>query len=108
MRAVMIDGVLRFGEIGTGGRVLAGIQIAVETGEIAARNLDANLVPFQEYVAGIPQVDLELVDLSGRDGVSFTCTVAIARAQNAFRKVLRKSVRPHVHKLACEVRIRRG
>ena len=64
-----------------------GVSVAIETGEIAARDLHSNLMPRFEHVAGGPQIYVVFVDLvrlqqHGRRG-----GVAIASANDTVGQV---------------------
>jgi len=104
MGGVVEDGVGGFHEDIVGAGVFAGVEVAVEAGEVAAAHFQANPVAFHEDVAGGPEVDLVLVDLTrrnglgrGRGGLAELC------AQDAFGQVDGHAVRAHVDQLAGEV-----
>jgi len=64
---VVTDGLGGFLHFRVGAERMAGVRIAVEAGEVAAGNLDPNLVAGQENVARDPKVDLVAIDLPGLD-----------------------------------------
>src|ERR1700682_466028 len=63
MLRVVQDGVRGGNKVARKFNLLASVEIAIEPGEIAARNLEAQRVPTKEYVTRPPQVDGDLVDL---------------------------------------------
>src|SRR5579862_591851 len=62
--AVVIDRDLRLHKIGTRGRVLPRVQVAVEAGKVAAGDFKPDFVAFEKDDAGGPHVDLVLVNLA--------------------------------------------
>ena len=59
------------------------IRVSVVVREVAAGNLQANLVSRQEDIAGGPNIDHVLVDLTRRDGRRVVQRVAIPRPDDA-------------------------
>ena len=93
------------------GRLLhraAGVGVAVEAREIAARNLQADAVAFQEDVGGDAGVDGHAVDLAGHGRLGLLQRVAIAQAQDAVGQVARLAVGEHVHQLGREIGVVRA
>jgi len=90
---------------GVGARVFAAIQVAVEAGEVAAGDLDADFVALEKDVAGGPEIDLVLVDLAGDDGAGGGGGFAVAGAQDSFGQVQHEAVGSYVDQLGGEVRI---
>src|SRR5262249_41353128 len=80
-----------------------GVRVAIEAWKIAAGNFQPDYVPFLEHVAGGPQVDLELVDLAGRQQRWSFLGIAKARAQDAFGEISRESVRVDIDEFGGEV-----
>ena len=87
MLLVVKDGVGGFHHRCIRARVLAGVEVAVEPREVAAADFYADLVPFEEDIAGGPEIDLVLINLAGDDGTGRAHRFAIAGAQNAFSQV---------------------
>src|SRR5579863_2506525 len=108
MLAIVIDGVRRLDPMRRIRRRLAGVQVAVEAREIAARDFEAQLVSGKEDVARRPEVDGQLVDLSGIHELRPLLRVPVARAQDALGQVLGEAVRPDVNQLGGEVGVDRG
>src|SRR5215467_5561995 len=75
---------------------LAGVGVRVPAREAATRHRDANPVAGFEKVAGRPAVDLETLDLIGRQELGRLDRVAIAPAEDAVGDVPREAVRGHV------------
>ena len=65
MIGVMVDAVLGGARLVVVGNWLAGVEVAVETGEVARRDLDPDIVPGSEQVRCHPAIDRKLVDLAG-------------------------------------------
>jgi len=91
------DGVGGFHHFGGGGGVFAGVEVAVEAGEVAAADFEADFVALEEDVAGGPHVDLVLVDFAGGDELGRGLGgFAILGAEDAFRHVAREAVRAYI------------
>jgi hypothetical protein len=82
------------------GGIFTGVQISVKTGEIAAGNLQPQHVSLEKHVTRRPQINCELVHLSGIHQVSFLLRIAITGADDSFRQILRKSIGPTSTNLA--------
>lgn len=63
MLIVVVDRVARGYELFSKGGIRTGIQISIETREVAATDFKPQYVSFAKHIAGGPQVELELVDL---------------------------------------------
>ncbi len=85
MRRIVQDGVGGGGPLDGSSRRFSRVQIAVEAGEVAARNLKANAVASAKDVAGRPKIDREGVDRAWREQRCALLRVAIFGAQNSFR-----------------------
>ena len=81
------------------------IEIAVEAREIAARDFKAQRVSAEKHVARGPEIQGDLIDLPRIHQASVLHGITIAHAKDAFREILRESVRPNVNKLRGKVRI---
>ena len=64
-------------------QTLARVRIDVEEWEVAARDVDANAMAFDEAIGDTEQVDGELVNLPGLQELCFIEAVAKARALDA-------------------------
>ena len=53
------------------GRIFDGVEVAVEAGEVAAADFETNLMSFQKYIAGGPQIDFVFQGLARLDGLWF-------------------------------------
>src|SRR5450631_879571 len=108
MRRIVQNGVGGRGPPGRSSCRFSGVQIAVETGEIAARNFKAKAVPDAKDVAGRPKIDRERVDFARREGFGGFLGVAILCAQNPFGQVERGTVGINIDKFCSEVGINGG
>ncbi len=63
--------------------LLRRVQIAVESREVAARNLQTQGVALEKDIAGGPQIDGELVHLTGLQQVGLFSRIAIAGADDS-------------------------
>jgi hypothetical protein len=61
----VIDRVCRLYHASRETQVLAGVGVAIETGKVAAGNLQSQLVSCEKNIARSPKVNRELVDFSG-------------------------------------------
>ena len=59
----------------------------------------------QEDIAGSPEIDGELINLSRVHELGFCLGTSVARPENAVRQVLGKSIGPDVHQLGRKVGI---
>ena len=62
---IVVHGLVGSLHLDVGTQHLAGVQVAVEAREVAARYLQPDAVPCPKYVAGHPQVNRQLIDLAG-------------------------------------------
>src|SRR5262249_25654351 len=80
--------------------ILPGIQVAIESGEIAARYLQADTMRREKHIARRPHVDGVFVNFSGLDERSLLPDrVTIARAKNAILDIPSKPVGSNIHEL---------
>ena len=100
MLCVVEDGVGRAHRFSSGGTFFAGVEIPVETREIAAADLKPQAMAFAENIAGRPHVQGELVRLAGIHEVGLQLGIAVSTTDYAFGKVLREAIRPYIHQLA--------
>ena len=77
---------------------LSSIQIPVEAGKIATGNFQPQNMPFEKHVAGRPQVNCELVNLTRVHQCRLFLGVAITGPDNSFRQVLRETIWCNVDK----------
>ena len=105
MVAIVEDGLLGGEQLGVGAEGFAAVGIAVEAGEIAAGNLQADAVPLPEEVAGDPEINLELRGLARFKEGRLVRPVAVLGAHDAIAQVVGLPVRMHVHQLAREVSV---
>ncbi len=80
MSHIVKDGIGGGGPLGRSSRRFSRVQIAVEAGEVAARNLKANAVASAKDVAGRPKIDRERVSRAWREQRSALLRVAIPGA----------------------------
>src|SRR5690606_24531935 len=71
----LLEGDAGGGIVGDG---VAGVEVAVEAGEVAAADLEADAMARFEEVRGDPAVDLELGDLAGSEELGGSPAVAVA------------------------------
>jgi len=102
----MQHGVSRLDGVRIGGCVFAGVEVAIEAREVAAAYFQADAVPFEKHIAGVPHVDFELVDLarSHEFGRAFG-RFAKFGAENAFGHIARETVRAYIDELGGEVSV---
>jgi len=108
MFCVVVDGVDCARGVAGASVVLSGIHIAIESGEVAAADFEANAVAFAEDVTGGPDVDREFIDLAGVQKRGLLLRIAITRAKDAFRKILREAIRGDIYEFGSEVRVHGG
>src|SRR5215475_11910131 len=88
--------------------ISAGIQVTVESGEIAARHFNSQPVPRLEVVARRQWLQRNLVDFAGfHPGERLVISIPVAHALNRLIQVIGGSVRVNVDDLHREVRILR-
>ena len=103
MRLVVINHVGGF-DHPRGARLLfAGIQVAVEPRIIAAGNFQAQSVSGEKDIAGGPQIQGDVIRLSGVRQLRLFLRIAIPQPQDSFRQVLREPIRPNIHQLSRKV-----
>src|SRR5712692_1056800 len=107
MLAVVQDPLVCYGQFGISAKVVAGVGVAIPTGEVATGHVQADAMPSLEDIAGGPQVDLILVGASRLDQRwGFTVReVAIASADNAVGQVLRVAVWMYIYQACHEIGI---
>ena len=77
--------------------LLSGVGVAVESGEIAAGDFQADSVTLQEYVAGGHQVDCVLVNLPRLNEVSLFRGFSVPGSNDAVGKIPGAAAGTHVH-----------
>ena len=103
----MKHGLRRHTEFTLIGHGSAGIRIAVETWEVAARYLQPDTVSRAKNVAGNPRLNRDRVDLPRLCETNGVESVAIAEPEYAVAQVARVSVGEDIDELGGEVRVRR-
>ena len=103
MPGIVIDRIRSWQRFSGDSGLLTRVQISIETWEVAAADLQPQPVPLEKDIGCRPQVDCELVYPAGVDEFRLLLGTPIPCADNSFRQVLRKSVRPDIHKLGCKV-----
>src|SRR5215468_3035568 len=83
MIRVVIDRLFRLDHLGRAERRFARVEVTIEAREVAAGDVDANLVSGLEDVASRPQVNRVFVDLARLDGLRAFGRIAITRANDA-------------------------
>src|SRR5580658_8618268 len=78
------------------------------SGENCCWKLQSQDMPLEENVAGRPQINGELVNLSRVHHRGLFWGVAIARPDNSFRQVLCKTIGRNIYQLGGEIRIHCG
>jgi hypothetical protein len=89
---------------GVDAKRVAGVRVSVVVREVAAGNLEANLMARQEDIAGGPNIDHVLVDLTRSDGRGVLQRVAIPRADDPVVEIDRVSFGEDVDELGRPVR----
>src|SRR6266550_2768972 len=84
---------------------LAGIQVSIETREVAAADFQPQTVSLKKDIRRGPQVNAELVYLAWIHELRLLLGTPIACANNSLGQVLSKSIRPHVDEFGSEVGI---
>src|ERR1700694_4309132 len=79
------------------------IEIAIEAGEIAARNLQAQRVTAQKDVARGPKIEGYFVDLSRVHQNGMLGGSPVAHAKDTFGEILREPIGPDVDEFRREV-----
>ena len=87
MLSVVEDRVHRGNRRPRGLRARARIRVAVESREVAARDVDAQAVSLQEDVRGRPELDPEAVDGPRNHGLGLLHRVPVARPEDPVRQV---------------------
>ena len=64
---IVVDGLLGDVKFGIGARIAAGVQVAIEAGEVAAGNFQTDAMAGFEKVAGLPQLETVFVDSARLD-----------------------------------------
>jgi hypothetical protein len=93
----MVDDVCCFDHVRSTRLILTGIQVTIKSREVAAGNLEPQFVSWQENIARRPKIYANVIDLPGISKFRFLLRIAVAQAQNTFRQILSKSVRPNVN-----------
>jgi hypothetical protein len=82
-----------------------GVQVSIESREIAARDFQADPMVSLEDVTGYTSIDVDLVRLVLRDEYRLGERKAIAKSLQAIRYYKRGPIRLNVYQLCCKVRI---
>src|ERR1035438_9720648 len=83
MPAVVVDGLVGLHQAGFAGDGAAGVGIAVEAREVAARNLHPDAMALEKRVAGDAGVEYDFVHVAGPHRLGPLQRVAVAQPQNA-------------------------
>jgi hypothetical protein len=88
----------------------AGVGVAIEPREVAARNFESDSVPGEKHVPGGAEIERELDRLTRREKLHSIEAVSIARPEDSFGQRSHRAVGRDVEKLSGEVGIagRRG
>ena len=70
MIGVVINGLIGEHNVLSGEQVLAGIQVSVIAGKVAAGDLEAEAMPFAKQVRGCPKINLNLIDFAWNQSFS--------------------------------------
>ena len=62
----VVDGLVGDADLGVGGEVVAGVEVAVEAGEVGGGDFEADAVAALEDVGGDADFDFVLLDGAGR------------------------------------------
>src|SRR5690348_15114775 len=89
MIAIVIDRLVRADRARRGDNIFAGVQIPIETREVAAGNVQPDPVAGLEDVRRCPQVDRVLIDLAGRNQRRLLRALSITSANNSVSKKTR-------------------
>src|SRR6185369_5391118 len=81
------------------------VEVAIETREVTARNLEANTMTRQEIIARRLQIDPDFVNFPLLHPDFLVEALAVTSAQNAFLNVEGCGVRVNIDKLGGEIRI---
>ena len=84
---------------------LSGIQIAVETREITARNQKADPMTGLEDITGRPEVDLVTVDATGDQRLRSSPRSAVSPPHDSVGQIPRVSGGIHVHQQGCKISV---
>src|SRR5215467_13789298 len=99
MYCITSDDAFSFVEITT-----ARVQVAIETREVAARDLDPDAMTGFKIIAGRHRLQGYFVDLTRfHPGIRLVVTVAITHALDRLIKIVSTTVRIDVDQLHCEV-----
>src|SRR5438128_2692002 len=85
----------------------AGVRVAVELGEIAARNLQADAVARTKLIAGCQKIDVKLVNPVGLQQLRSLPGVPVSRADHAVAENARVPGGLQINELGREVGIGR-
>src|SRR5262245_58526739 len=108
MIRVVIDRLIRLDHPGRAERRLARVEVTIEAREVAARNIDANLVSGLEDVAGRPHINRVFVYLARLDRLRAFGRITVARTNDAVGQKARVAGRINVHDHRGEIGVGRG
>src|ERR1017187_15573 len=102
----MVHGVVRHHTLGLVVVIAAGVEVAVETREVAARYFDPDAVAGGEVIAGGHGLERHAIYFAGfQPGQRLVVSVAIAQAPDGLVQVVGRAVGVHVDQLHCEIGI---
>ena len=105
---IVVDGLCRLYPLSADAERFAGIEISVETGEIAAGDFDSDFVAGQKGIARYPEIDFVTVKLARLNQIRIVLRVAIAGAENAVAEIVGLAIGMDVHELGRPVGVFRG
>lgn len=107
---LVVEDVLRCGlPYRAGGEGVAGVRIGIKLREVTGRDFETNLMAGFEEVAGRPDVDFVLIDLSRDDRRGMGERVAVAGALDSVIQIDSSAVGEDVDEFGCEIGVgRRG
>ena len=81
------------------------VHVAVEAGEVAARDIQANTVTAMENLTHIAHIDCVLIDDTRVYQLRFEDGPSIARPYDALGNIVRAAIRVNIDKLDSEVSV---
>src|SRR5277367_7175440 len=93
MRLVMVNDVGGLDHSRSARLNLAGVEVSIETREIAARNFEPQFVSSEEDVARRPEIDADVIRLAGIGKLRLLLRTSVTHTQDSARQILRKSIR---------------
>ena len=108
MLIVVVDRLLSYDGVAGLAQRLARILVPVIFRKGTGGDFQANTVSLFELLAGIPEIDIEWINLSRGYQRGLVSSVAISRSHNSIAQPLSESVRPHIEHLSRKVGVLRG